>query len=153
MISTKKLLAMAKKWQKAAAIGRRRLSLGRSSADGEACYNNPKQPVASKGHFVVYTVDKKRFVVPLAYLNNNIIRQLFRMSEEEFGLPGEGPITLPCDAVFMEYVISLLRRRVPQHLENSLITSLATGRCFASSSSSSSISQGQTQQQTLLHGF
>ena len=52
--------------------------------------------VADKGHFVVYTTDKRRFVVPLMYLNNEIFRELLKMSEDEFELPNDGPITLPC---------------------------------------------------------
>ena len=31
------------------------------------------------------------------------------MSEEEFGPPGDGPITLPCNAVFMEHVVFVPR--------------------------------------------
>ncbi|MCD9559575.1 hypothetical protein HAX54_017625 [Datura stramonium] len=53
--------------------------------------------IVEKGHFVVYTTDQARFSIPLAYLLNEIIRQLLNMSEEEFGLPSGGPITLPCD--------------------------------------------------------
>ncbi|KAH7692280.1 Small auxin-up RNA protein [Dioscorea alata] len=58
--------------------------------------------VAEKGHFFVYTSEGKRFMIPLAYLTNNIFKELLRISEEEFGLPGDGPITLPCDAASME---------------------------------------------------
>ncbi|TKY57587.1 Auxin-responsive protein SAUR62 [Spatholobus suberectus] len=76
--------------------------------------------VADKGHFVVYTIDKGRFVVPLTYLRNNIFRELFRMSEEHFGLPTDGPIILPCDAPFMEYVVSLIRKHASLELENAV---------------------------------
>nr|XP_033510095.1 auxin-responsive protein SAUR66-like [Nicotiana tomentosiformis] len=65
-----------------------------------------------KGHFVVPTIDRRRFVIPLAYLENEIIRQLLNMSEEEFGLPSGGAITLPCDWVFMDYIISLIKKGV-----------------------------------------
>ncbi|KAK3011016.1 hypothetical protein RJ639_011920 [Escallonia herrerae] len=47
-----------------------------------------------------------------------VLRQLFTMSEEELGLPGDGHITLPFDAFFMEYIISLI------HLEKGLLTSV-----------------------------
>ncbi|XP_031285185.1 auxin-responsive protein SAUR68-like [Pistacia vera] len=61
--------------------------------------NSNKSSVAEKGHFVVYTTDQKRFVFPLMYLNNDIFLELLKVSEEEFGLSSDGPITLPCDAV------------------------------------------------------
>ncbi|KAH7692285.1 Small auxin-up RNA protein [Dioscorea alata] len=57
--------------------------------------------VAEKGHFNVYTSEGKCFMVPLAYLDNSIFKELLRISEEEFGLPCDGPITLPCDAASM----------------------------------------------------
>ncbi|URE08633.1 Auxin responsive protein [Musa troglodytarum] len=45
-----------------------------------------------------------------AYLKSNIFQELLRMSEEEFGVPvGDRPITLPCDAAFMEHVVASLR--------------------------------------------
>ncbi|KAF6172514.1 hypothetical protein GIB67_007027 [Kingdonia uniflora] len=100
MIKPKRLIEMAKKWQKAASAGRK---------------------VADKGHFVVYSSDKKRFVVPLTYLASNIFRELFRMSEEEYGLPGDQPITLPCDAFFLEYAILFVGGFVSQDLEKTLL--------------------------------
>ncbi|QCD98764.1 SAUR family protein [Vigna unguiculata] len=69
-----------------------------------------------KGHFVVYTIDKARFVLPLTYLRNNVFRELLRMSEEHLGLPTQGPIILPCHAPFMDYLLSLLRKHASFHL-------------------------------------
>ncbi|XP_019157565.1 PREDICTED: auxin-responsive protein SAUR67-like [Ipomoea nil] len=80
-------------------------------------------------HFTIYIADQKRFVVPLSYLENDIIRQLLSMSEEEFGLPSNGPITLPCDAVFMDYIISLLSQGLSRELENALLVSVTSHRC------------------------
>ncbi|XP_039126798.1 auxin-responsive protein SAUR36-like [Dioscorea cayenensis subsp. rotundata] len=80
--------------------------------------------VAEKGHFFIYTSEGKRFMVPLAYLENNIFKELLKISEEEFGLPGDGPITLPCDAASMEYVLSMLRRGVSQEVERALLSSI-----------------------------
>ncbi|XP_039128432.1 auxin-responsive protein SAUR68-like [Dioscorea cayenensis subsp. rotundata] len=80
--------------------------------------------VAEKGHFFVYTSEGKRFMIPLAYLDNNIFKELLKISEEEFGLPGDGPITLPCDAKSMEYVLSMLRRGVSQEVERALLSSI-----------------------------
>ncbi|GMN38257.1 hypothetical protein TIFTF001_007497 [Ficus carica] len=61
--------------------------------------------------------------MPLAYLKHNILRELFRLSEEEYGLSSDGPITLPCNAAFMEYVVTLLRQGVPKDLEKALLRS------------------------------
>ncbi|KAK2982208.1 hypothetical protein RJ640_024953 [Escallonia rubra] len=116
MISTKTLAKMVKKWQNLVVIRRKRISFPRNSSDA---------PLATdKGHFVVYSEDGRRFVIPLVYLNNEVLIQLLKMSEEEFGLPGDGPITLPCDAFFMEYIISLLHRGVAEDLEKVLLIEL-----------------------------
>ncbi|XP_039127677.1 auxin-responsive protein SAUR64-like [Dioscorea cayenensis subsp. rotundata] len=107
---------MARKWQISAALGKRRIS-----SDSDACTSSSS--VADKGHFIVYTLEGKRFMVPLSYLESSVFKELFRMSEEEFGLPSDGPITLPCDSVFMEYLLSLLRRRVSKDVEKALFQS------------------------------
>nr|DAD41767.1 TPA_asm: hypothetical protein HUJ06_016090 [Nelumbo nucifera] len=77
--------------------------------------------------------------------NRNIFRELFRMSEEEFGLPRNGPITLPCDAAFMEYVVSLVQGHASKDLEKALLISMDAGRFSAFSSHP----LGQTYQQQL----
>lgn len=53
MISSKKLIRMERKWQKVAALGRKRISLQRikSSVDAESCN---RSTMADNGHFVVY---------------------------------------------------------------------------------------------------
>ncbi|XP_021848517.1 auxin-responsive protein SAUR66-like [Spinacia oleracea] len=135
MISTKKLLKMARKWQKIAAASRKRISWPR--------------PVADKGHFVVYTTDGRRFIIPLAYLKSEIFIELFRIAEEEFGLTSSGPITLPCDSSFMEYAISMIQRRVAEDLEKALIMSLASCRYFSVSHEH----QDQTNSHLLISSF
>ncbi|KAK3231412.1 hypothetical protein Dsin_003293 [Dipteronia sinensis] len=80
--------------------------------------------MARKGHFVVYLADQTQLVIPVKYLENNIIRELLKIAEDEFGLPCNGPITLPCDAVFMEYAISL--QVAVYHLHISTIKSKIT---------------------------
>nr|GMC87072.1 auxin-responsive protein SAUR68-like [Ipomoea batatas] len=130
MISSKKLIKLAKRWQKFAAIRRKRISFSRQNDDADSCSTSSAVTKAvNKGHFAIYTVDQKRFIVPLSYLENEIIRQLLNMSEEEFGLPSDGPITLPCDAVFMDYIISLLSRGLSRELENALLVSISSHRC------------------------
>ena len=68
-------------------------------------------------------------MIPLVYLSNNICRELFKMSEEEFGLQSDGPITVPSDSVFMQHILPLIQGGVAKEMEKALIFSLATSRC------------------------
>ncbi|KAK7312190.1 hypothetical protein VNO77_35874 [Canavalia gladiata] len=144
MISAKRLIEMARKWQKMAAGKRKRISFPRHQVDMHSSTTN-------KGHFVVYSVDHKRFVVPLKYLNTNIFMELFKWSEEEFGLPSNGPIMLPCDSVFLDYVISLVQERISEDVEKALITSMAA--CHNEASSSSHHGLRQSNGQFIIYGF
>eukprot|EP00257_Ricinus_communis_P019080 XP_015577960.1 auxin-responsive protein SAUR68 [Ricinus communis] len=130
MISAKKLIKMARKWQKLAALRRKRITMPRNSAavNAESCSTSN---TVEKGHFVVYSIDEKRFVLPLEYLNNDIIKELFMLAEEEFGLLSNKPLTLPCDAGCMEYVIDLLRRRMSKDVETALLMSMASCSSYA----------------------
>nr|GMD43483.1 auxin-responsive protein SAUR68-like [Ipomoea batatas] len=130
MISSKKLINMAKKWQKFVIIRRKRISFPKQNEEADSCSTSS---AVNKGHFVIYTADQKRFVIPLSFLDNKIIRQLLEMSEEEFGLPSDGPITLPCDAVFMKYIVSLLSRGASTELQNALLVSVTSNRCSTAS--------------------
>ncbi|XP_068645245.1 auxin-responsive protein SAUR66-like [Aristolochia californica] len=122
-----------------------------ASAEDEMGLRSRRERATQKGRFVVYAIDGRRFAVPLAYLNSAVFRELFRVSESEFGLPGSGPITLPCSGIFLEYVLSVIGRRVYQSLEKALLLSVSTGSCTAAFFHD----QAQNQQQLLLllHGF
>nr|CAD1830607.1 unnamed protein product [Ananas comosus var. bracteatus] len=122
MIHSKRLIEMAKKWQRMALLRRRRISMARK--DASHCADACGSSTAERGHFVVYTMDEERFMVPLAYLDSGIFRELFRMSKEEFGLPSDGPIVLPCDAASMKYMMSLLARQVSKEVEKALLSSI-----------------------------
>ncbi|KAF6134402.1 hypothetical protein GIB67_038877 [Kingdonia uniflora] len=53
-----------------------------------------------KGHFAVYVglSQKKRFVVPLSYLNHSSFQDLLSQAEEEFGFfHPMGGLTVPCN--------------------------------------------------------
>ncbi|CBI17628.3 unnamed protein product, partial [Vitis vinifera] len=53
-----------------------------------------------KGHFAVYVGEgqRKRFVVPLSYLNNPSFQKLLSHAEEEFGFNHPmGGVTIPCN--------------------------------------------------------
>ncbi|KAJ8767059.1 hypothetical protein K2173_012572 [Erythroxylum novogranatense] len=139
-ISPKKLVKMARKWQRLAVLKRKRLTIP----------GNEMKPVADKGHFAAYTTDQKRFVFPIFYLNSPIFKELLIMSEEEFGLPGNGPLRLACDAVFMEYAVSLIRAGVGEEMEKALVMSMAS-RSSRCSFSYSLHRQNQPENQSSAH--
>ncbi|XWS62686.1 hypothetical protein CRYUN_Cryun06bG0032300 [Craigia yunnanensis] len=60
-----------------------------------------------KGHIAVYVGegDRKRFVIPISYLNHPLFQDLLNQAEEEFGFNHPmGGLTIPCSE---EYFISL----------------------------------------------
>ncbi|MCD7467143.1 Auxin-responsive protein saur22 [Datura stramonium] len=65
-----------------------------------------------KGHFAVYvgeTEKKKRYVVPIAYLNHTSFQELLQKAEEEFGFQHSmGGLTLPCNEDAFFHVTSRL---------------------------------------------
>nr|XP_016455744.1 PREDICTED: auxin-responsive protein SAUR68-like [Nicotiana tabacum] len=137
---------MARRWQKFAAMQRRRISLPRNVNAANSC-STSSSFTAGKGQFVVYTTDQRRFVIPLAYLENEVILQLLNMSEEEFGLSSGGPITLPCDSVFMDYIISLIKKGAAGgDLHKALVLSVTSCCC-----STSSLHQKWGNQQLLVY--
>ena len=115
-----------------AAMKRKRISLPITNEilDADSCSTSG---VAEKGHFVVYSADRKRFEFPLVYLNNEIFRELLQVSEEEFGIKIVGPIILPFDSVFMDYTIPFIQHGVAKHLEKALIISIDSSYCSSSS--------------------
>ncbi|XP_059311345.1 auxin-responsive protein SAUR68-like [Lycium ferocissimum] len=146
MLSAKKLIKMDRKWQKFAAMQRKRISLPRNGNDVDNC-STSSSSIAGKGQFVVYSTDQRRFVIPLAYLENELILQLLNMSEEEFGLPSGGPITLPCDSAFMDYIVSLIKKcATDEDLQKALLL-LVSSSC----SSTSSFHQEWKNQQLLVY--
>ncbi|OMO92875.1 Auxin responsive SAUR protein [Corchorus olitorius] len=59
-----------------------------------------KQPDVPKGHVAVYVgaeAQRKRFVVPISYLNHPSFVELLNRAEEEFGFNHPmGGLTIPC---------------------------------------------------------
>ncbi|KAK6773286.1 hypothetical protein RDI58_028524 [Solanum bulbocastanum] len=102
--------------------------------------------ISKKGHFVVYTFDHRRYAFPLTYLENEVVRQLLNMSEEEFGLPSGVPITVTCDSAFMDYIVSLIKKGVAaRDLQKALLLSIPSCCC-----STSSLRQESGNQQILV---
>ncbi|MCL7046049.1 hypothetical protein MKW94_019773 [Papaver nudicaule] len=71
--------------------------LRRSSSKGR----NDDMTIIPKGHVAIYvgeTQFKKRFVVPISYLNNSSFQELLSRAEEEYGFDHPmGGLTIPCD--------------------------------------------------------
>ncbi|XP_047078643.1 auxin-responsive protein SAUR36-like [Lolium rigidum] len=120
MVSAKRLAQLAKKWQRMAALGRKRVT-ATIKEDEESCSS-----VAVKGHCIMYSADGKRFEVPLVYLSTTVFSELLRMSQEEFGFASDGKITLPCDATVMDYAMCLLGRNASAEVEKALLSSMVT---------------------------
>ncbi|KAL1565878.1 auxin-responsive protein SAUR64-like [Salvia divinorum] len=138
---------VAKKWREIAALGRKRISYP------EKIERSDRTPeVAEKGHFIVYASDGVRFSFPIAYLSCLIFRELLRMSEEEFGHPRNGPITLPCDSQLLRYVASLMEKKAAEEVEKAFLLSMADYRCSSFHYLEQQQQQQQWQQQTLLAG-
>lgn len=102
------------------------ISFPRTSSKRDSDESN-ETPAVKKGHFTVYTMDGGRFTIPLSSLSNGVIRELFTITEDEFGIPGEGPIVLPIDAMSMAYLMSLIRRGLTSEQEKAL--SISFTRC------------------------
>ncbi|XP_027081671.1 auxin-induced protein 15A-like [Coffea eugenioides] len=59
----------------------------------------PSSKDVSKGYIAVYVgeSEKKRFVIPIAYLNQPTFQELLSQAEEEFGFDHPmGGLTIPC---------------------------------------------------------
>nr|AMQ09561.1 small auxin up regulated protein [Boehmeria nivea] len=65
-----------------------------------------KSTTVPKGYIAVYVgeEEKKRYVVPLSYLNEPAFQELLSMAEEEFGYEHPmGGLTIPCrEDVFID---------------------------------------------------
>ncbi|EYU37904.1 hypothetical protein ABFS82_02G013100 [Erythranthe guttata] len=65
-----------------------------------------------KGHLAVYVGEneKKRFVIPLSYLNHPLFQELLCRVEEEFGFHHPmGGLTIPCSQDLFVDITSRLR--------------------------------------------
>ncbi|KAL8543139.1 hypothetical protein ACS0TY_003870 [Phlomoides rotata] len=67
-----------------------------------------------KGHFAVYVGEneKRRFVIPVSYLNNTSFQELLYQAEEEFGFHHPmGGLTIPCSVdLFIDLITKMSRR-------------------------------------------
>ncbi|KAJ4716701.1 Auxin-responsive protein [Melia azedarach] len=73
--------------------------------------HSTNQPDVPKGHIPVYVglIERKRFVVPISYLNHPLFADLLNRTEEEFGFDHPmGGLTIPCKEDTFIYVTSRL---------------------------------------------
>ncbi|KAJ9549427.1 hypothetical protein OSB04_021970 [Centaurea solstitialis] len=71
-----------------------------------------KRQDVPKGYLAVYVgeVQRKRFVVPLSYLEQPVFQDLLRRSEEEFGFNHPmGGLTIPCREEAFVHLTAQLR--------------------------------------------
>ncbi|KAL8543157.1 hypothetical protein ACS0TY_003888 [Phlomoides rotata] len=81
------------------------------SSERRSSYSGAEVP---KGHFAVYVGknEKKRFVVPVSFLNHSSFQELLYQSEEEFGFHHPmGGLTIPCSQDLFIDLISELSSR------------------------------------------
>ncbi|KAL7132249.1 hypothetical protein ABFS83_12G059200 [Erythranthe nasuta] len=75
--------------------------------------NERRSTEVPKGHLVVYVGEsdqKKRFLIPLSYLNHPSFQELLCQAEEEFGFHHPmGGLTIPCSEELFIDVTSYLR--------------------------------------------
>lgn len=81
MISAKKLIKLTRKWRKLAAISQKNITMPTTvvKIDADICSTSSS---VQKGHFDVCIMDQRRYMLPLEYLNNKIVRELFKQAEE-----------------------------------------------------------------------
>lgn len=71
---------------------------------------------------MVYSKDNNPFLVPLCYLKQPIFRVLLEMAEEEYGLTFHGPLRIPCEKEFVEFILCLLRRNGAEEVEKAVLS-------------------------------
>jgi hypothetical protein len=57
------------------------------------------------------------------------LERAIQSREEEFGLTSNGPLILPCDAIFMEYAITLIQQNAAKDVEKALLMTIFSSRC------------------------
>ncbi|KAL0891590.1 hypothetical protein Bca101_015573 [Brassica carinata] len=61
-----------------------------------------------KGHFPVYVGQhRSRYVVPISWLAHPEFQSLLQLAEEEFGFEHDMGLTIPCDEVVFQSLISM----------------------------------------------
>lgn len=117
MISLKKVIRNARRWQKIAAVRIKRISCSRITGKMKVDDNNPS--------FVERALEAFCDTISVSG-QRNLSRALQDVSEEEFGVSSDRPITLPCDCEYMDYILSLSQRGEAKDFEKVLTNSITT---------------------------
>lgn len=128
MLSPKRFIKIARKLHMNDVMGRKKITSLRGVRGRRPC-----DTAAEKGTFVIYTLDKARFLLPLSYLSSYIFQELLKMSEEEFGVSSKERIILPCDSLLMNYIVSLVNLGMSIDLEKAIVNSILRSSCSVSS--------------------
>ncbi|KAJ7944176.1 Auxin-induced protein [Quillaja saponaria] len=63
-----------------------------------------------KGHFAVYVGENRiRYIIPISWLAHPEFQNLLQRAEEEFGFNHEMGITIPCEEVVFQSLVSIIR--------------------------------------------
>ncbi|KAG0474813.1 hypothetical protein HPP92_014499 [Vanilla planifolia] len=84
-------------------------TLGRKQGMGGGGEDDGFPVDVPKGHFAVYVgQNRRRFIVPIAFLNHPEFRRLLQAAEEEFGFHHDMGITIPCEEEVFRSLTSTL---------------------------------------------
>ncbi|XP_065853271.1 protein SMALL AUXIN UP-REGULATED RNA 9-like [Euphorbia lathyris] len=73
------------------------------------CSSFGKKEDVPKGHFPVYVGEKRRrYIVPIAWLDHPEFKRLLHRAEEEFGFKHEMGITIPCEEVVFQSLTAII---------------------------------------------
>ncbi|KAJ0251046.1 hypothetical protein HA466_0134410 [Hirschfeldia incana] len=82
--------------------------LKRCSSLGKKNQGNCYFSDVPKGHFPVYVGQQRsRYVVPISWLAHPEFQTLLQLAEEEFGFEHDMGLTIPCDEVVFQSLISM----------------------------------------------
>ncbi|XP_020112587.1 auxin-responsive protein SAUR32-like, partial [Ananas comosus] len=78
----------------------------------------PAPPSAARRGWVAIRVgaegeERRRFVVPVGFVNHPLFAGLLREAEEEFGFQHDGALTLPCRLDHFRRVHAAIHRHLP----------------------------------------
>ncbi|KAK1571742.1 hypothetical protein Q3G72_022252 [Acer saccharum] len=83
----------------------------RQSSFNASCQSSAMTADVPKGHLAVYVGEsqRKRFVIPVSFLNHSSFQDLLCQAEEEFGFDHPmGGLTIPCrEDIFIDLISQL----------------------------------------------
>ncbi|ONK61252.1 uncharacterized protein A4U43_C08F27780 [Asparagus officinalis] len=93
-------------------INRRLKSLSINWESDDEGGQSPEPPVdVPKGYIPVYVgIERRRFVIPTAYLGLPVFKLLLEKAEEEFGFDHEGALTIPCEIETFKYILQVMEQ-------------------------------------------